>query len=244
MGSGRIWGVKEGLIQAGLALFAGVFIAVLFYDSPWGLLSLPFAYAFAGKCLRDREKKRRKKQLELEFKDYLYAVNGLLLAGQTAERAFVNGLLDVKQLYGEASVLVFFLGAMERRLKLQEPIEHILQDFAEVSESDDICGFVEVFCYAKRVGGDFSHLIATAVERICDKMDVMEEIRTVMAEKALEQKVMCIVPLGVLLFFKMTSPEFIGRLYGNLFGVLVMTAALALYAAAFLLGMRLVEIEV
>ena len=87
-------------------------------------------------------------------------------------------------------------------------------------------------------------MISTAVGRICDKMDVMEEIRTVMAQKALEQKVMCVVPLGILMFFKVTSPEFIGRLYGNPLGVIVMTAALVLYGAAFFLGMKIVEIEV
>ena len=65
-----------------------------------------------------------------------------------------------------------------------------------------------------------------------------------MAEKALEQKVMCITPLGILLFFKVTSPEFIGRLYGNLFGVCIMTAALLLYGLAFFLGMKIVEVEI
>jgi tight adherence protein B len=46
------------------------------------------------------------------------------------------------------------------------------------------------------------------------------------------------------MFFKVTSPEFIGRLYGNPLGVIVMTAALVLYGAAFFLGMKIVEIEV
>ena len=55
---------------------------------------------------------------------------------------------------------------------------------------------------------------------------------------------MCAVPLGILLFFKVTSPEFIGVLYGNLLGVALMTVAAALYGAAFFLGMRIVEIEV
>ena len=95
-----------------------------------------------------------------------------------------------------------------------------------------------------RGGGDFVHIITTAAGRICDKLEVAGEIQTVLAQKALEQKVMCIVPLGVLLFFKATSPEFIGRLYGNPLGVLIMTAALLLYGAAFYLGMKLEEIEV
>ena len=76
------------------------------------------------------------------------------------------------------------------------------------------------------------------------KIEVSEEIHTVMAEKALEQKIMCAVPLGILLFFRATSPEFIGRLYGNLLGIGIMSAALLLYGAAWFLGMKIVEIEV
>ena len=104
--------------------------------------------------------------------------------------------------------------------------------------------FVEIFGYAKRGGGDFIHIINTSIGRICDKIEVTEEIHTVMAEKALEQKVMCVVPLGILLFFRMTSPEFIGKLYGNLFGICIMTAAVALYGISFYLGLKILEVEV
>ena len=244
MGGGRVFKIKSILARAGIALGAGGTVSLLFYNSPWGLLSLPGTYFLAGRLLEDQKSRKRLARLNLEFKDLLYAVNGLLLAGYSVERAFLGGLKETEQLHGEGSVLTELLAPMEQRLGVQEPIEHILRDFAAESGSEDIQNFVEVFCYAKRGGGDFVHIITTAAGRICDKMEVAEEIHTVMAQKALEQKVMCTVPLGVLLFFKATSPEFIGRLYGNPFGVLVMTAALLLYGAAFFLGMKIVEIEV
>ena len=236
--------MKGLLIQAGVSVFASGLAASLFYNSLWGLFSLPGIYLLTGRLLREREQKRHIRRLNLEFKDYLYAVNGLLLAGYSAERAFLAGLSDVKGLYGKSCILAQKLSAMEKRLKLNEPLERILKDFAKDCGSEEVGCFVEIFCYAKRGGGDFSQMISTAVGRICDKMDVIEEIRTVMAQKALEQKVMCVVPLGILMFFKVTSPEFIGRLYGNPLGVIVMTAALVLYGAAFFLGMKIVEIEV
>ena len=244
MGGGGNWKAKQLLIQAAAAILAAGLAAVLFYNSPWGLFWLPVTYLLASAYLGDRRKKQRLARLNLEFKDYLYAVNALLLAGYSAERAFLGGLSDIRQLYGENGILAVQLCTMEARLKVQEPMEQILKDFARDSGSEDVRSFVEIFCYAKRGGGDFAHIISTSVGRICDKMEVLEEIRTVMAEKALEQKVMCTVPLGILLFFRVTSPEFIGRLYGNLFGVLVMTAALVLYGAAFFLGIKLTEIEV
>ena len=244
VGSGWILSSKRLFASAGISLGVSGLTAVLFYKSPWGMCSLPAIFFLTEKTLQKSERRRARKRLNLEFKDYMYSVSGLLEAGNSIERSFLTALEDVVQLYGEESVLVKKLCGMERRLSVQEPMEHILQDFAEESDSEDIENFVEIFCCAKRGGGDFIHIIATSVQRICDKIEVLEEIHTVMAEKALEQKVMCVVPLGILLFFKVTSPEFIGQLYGNALGVCIMTAALLLYGTAFFLGMKIVEVEV
>lgn len=182
--------------------------------------------------------------MNLEFRDYMHTVSGLLLAGNSIERAFLRAQEEVFQLYGKESVLLESLGGMEARLSLKEPLERILSDFSKDADSEDIENFVDIFCYAKRSGGDFVHIIATSVERICDKAEVSEEIHTVLAEKALEQKVMCAAPLGILLFFKVSSPEFIGILYGNFLGVVIMTVALLLYMASFYLGIKILEVEV
>lgn len=244
MEGGRILDIKLLAIQIGISLGISGVAAGLFYNSLWGMVLSPLVFVLVGKFLTESKRKRRLKQLNLEFKDYMYGVSGALSAGYSIERAFLAGLKDMEQLYQEGSVLVESLSDMEGRLGVQEPIEHILTDFAEESGSEDIENFVEIFCYAKRGGGDFVHIIATTIGRICDKIEVSEEIQTVMAEKAMEQKVMCVVPIGILLFFRLTSPDFIGTLYGNLLGVAVMTVALVLYGVAFFLGMKIVEIEV
>ena len=244
MGGSRILSYKEQMIAVGMAAGISGLISVLFYNSFWGMCTVPVAWFLSGRYLYQRKEDKRRKRLNLEFKDYMYAVSASLSAGYSIERAFLAGLKDMERLYGEESILKKELNAMEKRLSPQEPIEHILEDFAAESKSEDIETFVEVFCYAKRGGGDFLHIIAVSVGRLCDKMEVQEEIETAIAEKKLEQKIMCVVPLGILLFFKVTSPEFISVLYGNLLGVVIMTIALFLYGTAFFLGMKIMEVEV
>lgn len=229
---------------AGISLGISLVIAVLFYDSPMGMLSFLGIFPAVLWMVNKDAKKRYQRKLNLEFKDYLCEVSSALSAGTSIERAFVRAFKEMEGLYGENMALFELLGGMEHRLSVQEPIEHILKEFALKSENEDIRNFVEIFCYAKRGGGDFIHIIQTTVGRICDKIEVSEEIHTVMAEKALEQKVMCVVPFGVLGFFRLSSPEFIGRLYGNALGAVIMTVALLLYGAAFFLGVKIVEIEV
>lgn len=232
------------MTAVGAAVGISGLISGLFYNSFWGMCTFPAVWYVSNKYACRRKEDKRRKRLNLEFKDYMYAVSSLLSAGYSIERAFLAGLKDMERLYKEESVLKKELDAMEKRLSLQEPIEPILEDFAAESKSEDIETFVEVFCYAKRGGGDFLHIIAVSVGRLCDKMEVQEEIDTAIAEKKLEQKIMCVAPLGILLFFKATSPEFISVLYGNLLGGAIMTIALFLYAAAFFLGMKIMEVEV
>lgn len=55
---------------------------------------------------------------------------------------------------------------------------------------------------------------------------------------------MNIMPFGMIIYLRITSPEFIEPLYGNLFGAAVMSVCLVVYAAAFMLGRKITDIKV
>ena len=109
---------------AAAAAVSGV-ISVLFYNSPWGMCTLPASIFLSGRFVYQNRERKRQKRLNLEFKDYMYAVSSALSAGYSIERAFLAGLKDMERLYKEESVLKKELEDMEKRLSLQEPIEHI-----------------------------------------------------------------------------------------------------------------------
>lgn len=244
MGGGRLLKAEDFLRGAGMSAGISFAAAELFYGSLWGLWCAPIITFLVFWMQRKKREEQRQRRLALEFKDYLCALAAALTAGHSIERAFLTAMRETDELYGEASVLAGELAHLEQRLFVQEPLEHILRDFAEKSGNEDIESFVEIFCHAKRGGGDFLHIIRTSAGRICDKIEVSEEINTVMAEKAMEQKIMCVVPFGVLLFFRISAPEFIGRLYGNMLGIVLMSFALLMYGAAYLLAVKIVRIEV
>ncbi len=244
MAGGRLLNIRQIISEGAIAATVNLAAAVLFYDSVYGMVLFPLIYLLVNRYMTHKRNCKRLAQINLEFKDYMYAVSSVLMAGYSIEKAFLKGLEEMKMLYGADCALLIQLGQMERRIGLQEPIEQILKDFAEESKSEDINSFVEIFCYAKRGGGDFIHIIRTTIERICDKIEVSEEIHTVMSEKALEQKIMCVIPLGILGFLRLTSPEFIGVLYGNAMGIFIMTIALFVYGCSFFLGEKIVEVEV
>lgn len=103
------------MTAAGIGLIFFV-ISWLFYDCIWvTFLAVLFFYP-ALLLAEGRKEKKRRKRLTLEFKDYMYAVSSALLAGYSIENAFIESQRDIRELYGEKSVLLKELGSLRRRL--------------------------------------------------------------------------------------------------------------------------------
>ena len=64
------------------------------------------------------------------------------------------------------------------------------------------------------------------------------------AARRLEQKVMNIVPVGIVIYIEITSPGFFDSMYTTFTGRVIMTACLAVYAAAIVIAGRILDIEV
>ena len=124
----------------------------------------------------------------------------------------------------------------ERILSKQE--EQKLLEAAQ-QEIDD-----EFVKFAKRSGGDFPQIIRTTAARISAKIEVEREVDTVIAGKKLEGKIMSVMPFFILAYLNLASGEFIDPLYGNLAGVLVMSAALLVFVGAMAINRRISDIRV
>ena len=55
---------------------------------------------------------------------------------------------------------------------------------------------------------------------------------------------MSVIPLGIIGYMRLSFPEFMAGLYGNLPGAAFMSICLGAYIAAWKLGCKIVEIEV
>ena len=77
-----------------------------------------------------------------------------------------------------------------------------------------------------------------------EQMDVKKEFQTMLASRKLEQRIMSVIPLGMILYMQCTSPSFLSVLYRNTAGVCIMTLCLGIYLCAYHWAERLVDIEV
>ena len=113
---------------------------------------------------------------------------------------------------------------------------------AKRTHVQDIKDFAEVFRIAKRSGGDLPGILRNTADLISDRIEVSREINTQIASKKMEQKIMDLVPFGIILYIDTTSPGFFDPLYHSVFGVAVMSVMLLVYLAAYLLAEKILDI--
>ena len=188
--------------------------------------------------------KKKKERFRLQFKEAIQSISTALNVGYSVENALKEALKDLKGMYKKDDMIVGELNYMIRQMQMNVTAETALQEFATRTEDEDVQIFVTVFNLAKRSGGDTLEIIRNVVRQMSEKIDVEREITTIMSAKKLEFKIMTMIPFGMIAYLKISFPEFMDVLYGNLAGVVVMSVCLVVYLIAHEAGKRMVEIEV
>jgi len=229
------------LLQASILLFA---IGFMFFRNIVLSLVLCSLSAFYLPVKKKSIIKKRKNGLRLQFRDLLQSLSYSLSDGRSVESAFNEALNDLKILYPyDDCAIIKELTIINRKISLNEPVEKVLADFAKRSGIDDIENFNDVFSICKSTGGNLVEVIRNTTSVINQKIEIMNEIDVIIAEKKFSQEIMSVTPFGLLMLISTGSPDYIEPLF-NARGHLVMFAVLILLAASYFLGAKIMDIEV
>ena len=224
----------------GFLLIAGY----IFYDSCWiGLLFFPYIFLHVKKGM-ERFRVRQQERIAVEFKDGMQAVVSSLTAGYSLENSFRESLEELKMIYGTKTLIYKGFSRIVNRLNLNMNIEDAFDEFAKECNVEEIDIFAQILHYAKRSGGNLIDIIRSTTETISEKIDVKREIRTIISAKQFEQNIMNYVPIGIILYMRVTSGEMFEKVYGNVVGVLLMTGCLLVYFFARIIAEKIVDIKV
>lgn len=216
----------------------------LFYDSWIGGVCLLPAVVIVCRRYEAWKKKRKNARMLLEFKELLYALAANLRTGYAMENAWIAAGKDMLLLYPQGCLLSGELEMVGRQLRLNVPIEKAIREFAGRSCLEEIESFSEVLSTAKRSGGNLVHMMEKTVTVITEKIELEQEIQTMLSGKRLEQKIMCGMPVFMLVYLKLTNPSYLNCMYHNWIGISIMTICLAGTGIAAYWGSRIVGIEV
>lgn len=227
----------QGLFVIGIILW-------IFYQSiVIILICSPLTYIYV-KYQCKKKCRERKWELTLQFREGIQALVAALSTGYSVENAFMQAIKDLKLLYMHETMIIPEFEYIVYQIQMNMSVENALEDFAQRSTVDDIKSLSEVFATAKKSGGDLIKILRSTSRMIGDKIEVTREIITMMSAKKFEANIMGIIPIGIILYMKISSPGFLDPLYHNLVGGFIMTISLIIYVVSFTLMSRILAIEV
>lgn len=234
----------EKLALLAVSALVMLVLSWLFYDFLYGIVLTPVLYVLAKRFWAGYCRKRQQEKLVREFLDAIRSIGTALLAGYSMENAWREAQKEMLLLYGKQGLMYQELQEMNRGVEMNVPLENLLLEFAHRSGSEDILEFAQIFQFAKRSGGDFAAIISSTAGRISGKFETEQEIAVTVASRQMEQKVMDVIPLGILAYMKLCSGDYMAILYGNPLGIGFMTLCLIVYGLALWLSARVLDIHV
>ena len=239
-----VMSLRERLLYIGAAAAVIFAVAFIFYRSfLLSVLTVPLALLYPRLKTRDIIA-RRKKELNVQFKDMLYSLSSSISAGKTVEAAFREVLKDLSVLYPEpATFILVEVRRIISRLGMNESMEAALSDFAMRAKLEDVDNFVNVFNICKRSGGNIAEVIKNTSAIINDRIEVGQEVDTLLAERRFEQKVLNVMPILMILLLSASAPDYMSPVFNTSAGRFTMSVAIVLLTAAWFISAKLRDIR-
>ncbi len=235
---------KEYLFALCVGVLVTSMIGMLFYKHWLGVIVIGCLGLYYPRIRRQALLDRKRSQLSMQFKQALYSLSSSLSAGRSIENAFKEAIQDLTLLYpGVDADMIRELRIIKFRMENGEPMERAIMDFSLRAKQEDIANFADVIVTCKRMGGDLIEVVRRTSSVIGEKMDIMQEIEVLVAQKRLEMKAMMAAPFVFLSFLNLSAPDFLMPLYEGVGRAIATVSLLLLFLGVWMIS-RMMNIRV
>ena len=233
----------EKLIGTGIGFGAGFLICMVFFRNLPVSVLLGAVMAIPV-CRKYQEylKKKRQKNLLLQFKDMMEALTSSYSTGKNTPEAFQDAYIDMVELYGKQSDIAHEIELIVTGLYNGVVLNDLLMNFAARSHLDDIENFATIFQVCSQYGGDLKKVVGETRVIINDKISTELEIETMLTANRNELNIMTVMPLLLMLTLNGTGNMSIVQNTPE--NVMVKLIALGMFAFAYMLGRKMIDIKV
>ena len=187
---------------------------------------------------------RLKREMSDQFRDLLYSLSASIATGRQMREALEDATEALKIIYDEKSLLCIELTKILKQVgETNESLEKLLLEFADRTKVQDIQSFVDIYMVSRKTGGNLEKVIHKTADILLERMELEKSIRVLTAQKRMESRIMVIMPFLVLLFLRVSSPEYLQVMYSTWFGRMLMSIALTSIISSYLLSMKFTQIE-
>ena len=232
----------ETLLSALAGGAVGGAVMAVFFRNLFPILFLAGLGTAAGPYLLRRQRiEKRRTQLILEFKEALYDLTVGLRAGKSLEGSFIAAYEDMDE---HLMPLIWQeWGLIVSQIRLGFPIEESLMDLSRRSGIEEIRSFGRSVQICKRSEGDIAKVMDHTIRLLTDRMEIRAEVRLLLAQKRMEQRIMTVMPFGIVVLILVLSPDYLAPLYTSVRGYLIMAVCLVISLLSLLISRRIARID-
>jgi tight adherence protein B len=123
------------------------------------------------------------------------------------------------------------------------PLDEALEVCAKRMQSSDMDQLAVLALVQREAGGNTAEVLDQVTSNIRARMDVRRLVRVLTTQGKFSSWVVAGVPVGVMLFLLLFSPDFLSPLFHNLIGQVFAIGAVVMMILGFLIIRKIVRIE-
>jgi len=185
----------------------------------------------------------RRKKLRTQFIDLLDSLATSISSGKNVPNAFMAAREDLLVQYPPDAFIVQEVDNIISGIQNNIDVGSMLLNFGERSGIQDIRTFGRVFETAYSKGANLKDVVRNSHVILSNKCEIEAEIETKVASNKNEQNIMIIMPVILILMIKMAGSDFAAN-FTTPTGILCTTIAIGTFVGAYLLGRKILNIEV
>lgn len=186
---------------------------------------------------------KRRKQLRTQFIDLLDSLASSISAGKNVPNAFAAAREDLLVQYQPNDYIVQEVDNILSGIQNNIDVGSMLLNFGERSGISDIRVFGRVFETAYSKGANLKDVVRNSHLILSSKCEIEAEIETKVSSNKNEQNIMVIMPIILVGMIKMGGADFAAN-FTTPMGIVCTTIAIGAFVFAYMLGQKILKIEV
>jgi len=219
------------------ALVFGVLGAALLRNALLALIVAAVGALFPTLLLRSSLSKRADR-----LREQLPDVLTIMAASLRAGHSFLQSLDTVAKEIAQPAAAEFQRVVAE--IRLGRPAENALEALAERVGSADFKWAVLAVNIQREVGGNLAEILDTVADTLRERAMLRRQIKVLTAEGRLSAWVLALLPIAIGLYMFAVNPDYIGQLFKNTIGWVMLITAAVLMALGILWMRKIVDIDV
>lgn len=200
---------------------------------------------YMEKLYADSTIRKRQKVLRLQFRDFMEAMSVATRAGNVEVKALESALADLELSYNDKADIVKEVRNIIQMYKMGgAELKVLFQNLADRSGIDDIRSFATIYMVIEGKSDRFGEILQQTQSIISDKIEIEEEIITVINSAKSETYMMLLMPVIMVVMMSAIGGGLLDSLFTTMEGHIAATIALIIFGVSYVIAVKASDVSV